>query len=81
MQINADGEILPGSGGQAAGLDADKVLALVYGSLSAIMTAVHAVMVKNAVRTMDGSILKLTYWNNFMSAFFLVSCLFSYFWL
>lgn len=56
-----------------SGLDRDKVMALVYGCLSALMTAIHAVMVKSAVKTLDGSILRLTYWNNFMSGFFLVS--------
>lgn len=64
---------LGGMGLSVKGLDRDKVVALIYGSLSALMTAIHAVMVKNAVKTLDGSVLRLTYWNNFMSGFFLVS--------
>ncbi|KAF8317109.1 hypothetical protein DL93DRAFT_2055818, partial [Clavulina sp. PMI_390] len=57
---------LPASGG---------VYALVYGTLSALMTAVHAVMVKGAVKVVDGSVLKLTYWTNFLSAAFLLPCI------
>ena len=56
----------------AMSMDEDKVYALVYGTLSALMTAVHAVMVKGAVKIVDGSVLKLTYWTNFLSAAFLV---------
>lgn len=61
-----------GKGWKGEGMDGDKVLALMYGSLSALMTAVHAVLVKSAVRTLEGSVLKLTYWSNFLSGAFLV---------
>lgn len=54
------------------GMDEEKILALVYGTLSALMTAVHAVLVKNAVRTLEGSVLRLTYWSNLLSGAFLV---------
>ena len=35
----------------ARNMDRDKALALVYGTSSAFMTAVHAVLVKSAVKT------------------------------
>lgn len=77
----AGGEVVAGDaviGGEMgflgiAGMDDEKVLALVYGTLSAFMTAVHAVMVKGAIRALEGSVLRLTYWSNFLSAAFLVS--------
>jgi len=50
-------------------------LALMYGTLSAFMTAVHAVLVKSAVKTLEGSVLKMTYWGNLMSGIFLVPCI------
>jgi len=56
----------------AQNMDRDKALALVYGTLSAFMTAVHAVLVKSAVKTLEGSVLRLTYWSNMMSGIFLV---------
>ena len=56
----------------AQNMDRDKALALVYGTLSAFMTAVHAVLVKSAVKTLQGSVLRLTYWSNMMSGIFLV---------
>ena len=56
----------------AQNMDRDKALALVYGTLSAFMTAVHAVLVKSAVKTLEGSVLRLTYWSNMMSGVFLV---------
>lgn len=73
MIVSEDGEILPPT--EVQGLDGDKVLALIYGSLSALMTAIHAVMIKDAVRKLDGSVLRLTYWSNLMSSVFLVSFL------
>lgn len=48
------------------------MLSLGYGTISAMLTAVHAVMVKSATRTVGGSILKLSYWSNLMSATFLL---------
>lgn len=56
----------------ARNMDREKALALVYGTLSAFMTAVHAVLVKSAVKTLEGSVLRLTYWSNMMSGMFLV---------
>jgi hypothetical protein len=53
-------------------MDREKALALVYGTLSAFMTAVHAVLVKSAVKSLEGSVLRLTYWSNMMSGMFLV---------
>lgn len=56
-------------------MDKEKIMALVYGTLSALMTAVHAVLVKSAVRTLEGSVLRLTYWSNLLSGMFLVRIL------
>ncbi|KAF8317105.1 hypothetical protein DL93DRAFT_2077258 [Clavulina sp. PMI_390] len=56
-------------------MDRDKLLALLYGTLSALMTAMHAVMVKNAVKIVEGSVMKLTYWTNLLSATFLLPCI------
>ena len=42
----------------ARNMDRDKALALVYGTLSAFMTAVHVVLVKSAVETLEGSVLE-----------------------
>ena len=53
-------------------MDNEKVLALVYGTLSALMTAIHAVLVKSAVKTLEGSVLRLNYWSNMLSGLFLV---------
>lgn len=78
----AGGEVVAGDviGGEIgflglSGMDDEKVLALVYGTLSALMTAVHAVMVKGAIRALEGSVLRLTYWSNFLSAAFLLPCI------
>ena len=56
----------------AQNMDRDKALALVYGTLGAFMTAVHAVLVKSAAETLEGSVLGLAYWSNMMSSIFLV---------
>lgn len=48
-------------------------ISLVYGFISSLMVAVHAVLVKSAHGYVDGSVVKLTYWTNFISAFALVS--------
>lgn len=53
-------------------MDNEKALALVYGTLSALMTAIHAVLVKSAVKTLEGSVLRLNYWSNMLSGLFLV---------
>ena len=47
----------------AQNMDRDKALSLVYGTLSAFMIA---------VKTLEKSVLRLTYWGNMMSGIFLV---------
>jgi len=47
----------------AQNMDRDKVLSLVYGTLSAFMIA---------VKTLEKSVLRLTYWGNMMGGIFLV---------
>jgi GDP-fucose transporter C1 len=52
-------------------------LSLFYGVFSALMTAVHAVLVKSAYEIVgDDSVIKLAYWGNLLPALFLLPCVF-----
>jgi len=44
------------------------MLPLLYGFFSSLFTAIHAVLVKSAQEYVDGSVIKLIYWTNFLSA-------------
>jgi len=48
------------------------ILPLIYGFLSSLMTAIHAVLVKSAYAHVGGSVIKLTYWTSVMSALALI---------
>jgi GDP-fucose transporter C1 len=51
-------------------------VALFYGSFSALMTAIHAVLVKSAHDIVGtNSVIKLAYWSNLLSALFLIPCI------
>lgn len=65
--------LLRGGHDSQAGWDTEKIIALVYGTSSALVTALHAVMVKNAVKEMNGSVLSLAYCSNLTGCVLLVS--------
>ncbi|ORX40987.1 hypothetical protein BD324DRAFT_612783 [Kockovaella imperatae] len=44
------------------------VLGMVFGVLSAAMVAIHAVLIKSALKSVDGKTLDLAYWSNALSA-------------
>lgn len=51
-------------------------LSLAYGILSALMTAIHAVLVKSAHEIVgENSTIKLAYWGNVLPALFLIPCI------
>lgn len=47
-------------------------VALIYGIMSAVMIAIHAVLIKSAHSYVDNSSIKLAYWTNLGSAIMLV---------
>ncbi|KAF8591918.1 hypothetical protein K439DRAFT_1643903 [Ramaria rubella] len=51
---------------------ASKLLSLLYGILSSLSIAVHAVLIKTSLPHLDGSTIKLAWWTNAGSALFLV---------
>jgi len=51
------------------------LISLIYGFLSSLMIAIHAVLVKPAHRYVDGSVVKLAYWTNFVSSCALIPCI------
>lgn len=50
-------------------------VSLVYGILSSLFIAVHAVLIKSSMPHVDGSTLKLAWWTNAGSALALVPCI------
>lgn len=48
------------------------ILSLVFGTLSSLTLAIHAVLVKSAYSYVDNSVIKFTYWGNLLSALALI---------
>lgn len=62
---------IPTQGATGVGREAP-MLGMVFGVLSAAMVAIHAVLVKAAMRAVDGRTMDLAYWQNALSAMVLI---------
>lgn len=54
---------------------ASRVMSLLYGVLSSLFIALHAVLIKRALPHVNGSTLKLAWWTNAGSAVLLLPCM------